>query len=191
MERLKSEDQLNDVAPNFDVFGRGWTTLVDRWMKANSILTVSQRFWGTREHWQNNEGNKGIWANFWEQGNKIRKITVRKHSENVWEHGNIGQFWKDEQGNKDPPWETLYLVLVKPSTHLFQWSEIRLGLLLRRSVEWKFLPDLQKPFASEMFVKLSKTVRANDSHNLQGLCKTPTGWLRMADGGWKNADTKI
>ena len=25
-----------------------------------------------------------------------------------------------------------------PSTHLFQWSEIRLGLLLRRSVECKF-----------------------------------------------------
>ena len=55
----------------------------------------------------------------------------------------------------------------------------------------EILPDLQKPFASEIFVKLSETVRANDSHNLQGLCKTPTGWLRMAHGGWKNADTKI
>ena len=43
-----------------------------------------------REHWQNIEGNKGTLANFWEQGNKIRKITVRKHSERVWEHGNIG-----------------------------------------------------------------------------------------------------
>ena len=31
-----------------------------------------------------------------------------------------------------------YLVLFKPSTHLFQSSEIRLGLLLRRSVECKF-----------------------------------------------------
>ena len=30
-----------------------------------------------------------------------------------------------------------HLVLLKPSTHLFQWSEIRLGLLLRRSVEYK------------------------------------------------------
>ena len=50
--------------------------------------------------------NKGTLANFGEQGNKIRKITVRKHSENVWEHGNIGQFWNRtrEQG---PPWETL------------------------------------------------------------------------------------
>ena len=38
--------------------------------------------------------SKGTSANFWEQGNKIRKITVRKHSERVWEHGNIGQFWK-------------------------------------------------------------------------------------------------
>ena len=64
------------------------------------LLRVSQGFWGTREHWQNMEGNKGTLANFWEQGNKIRKITVRKHSERVWEHGNIGQFWKGtrEQG---------------------------------------------------------------------------------------------
>ena len=31
-----------------------------------------------------------------------------------------------------------HLVLFTPSTHLFQWSEIRLGLLLRRSVECKF-----------------------------------------------------
>ena len=65
-----------------------------------TALRVSQGFGGTREHWQNIEGNKGTLANFWEQGNKIRKITVRKHSENVWEHGNIGQFWKGtrEQG---------------------------------------------------------------------------------------------
>ena len=47
---------------------------------------VSQGFGGTREHWQNIEGNKGTLANFWEQGNKIRKITVRKHSE----CGNMG-----------------------------------------------------------------------------------------------------
>ena len=69
-----------------------------------SILRVSQGFWGTREHWQNIEGNKGTLANFWEQGTKFRKITVRKHSERVWEHGNIGQFWKGtrEQG---PPLE--------------------------------------------------------------------------------------
>ena len=69
------------------------------------FMRVSQGFGGTREHWQNIEGNKGTLANFWEQGNKIRKITVRKHSERVWEHGNIGQFWKGtrEQGNKDPP----------------------------------------------------------------------------------------
>ena len=51
--------------------------------------------------------SKGTLANFWEQGIKFRKITVRKHSERVWEHGNIGQFWKGtrEQG---PPWETLF-----------------------------------------------------------------------------------
>ena len=57
----------------------------------NRNLGVSQGFWGTREHWQNIKGNKGTLANFWEQGNKIRKMTVRKRSENVWEHGNIGQ----------------------------------------------------------------------------------------------------
>ena len=64
----------------------------------------SQGFWGTREHWQNIEGNKGTLGNFCDQGNKIRKITLRKHSENVWKHGNIGQFWKGtrKQGNKDP-----------------------------------------------------------------------------------------
>ena len=70
--------------------------------KNNLIKTmrVSQGFWGTREHWQNIEGNKGTLANFWEQGTKFRKITVRKHSERVCEHGNIGQFWKGtrEQG---------------------------------------------------------------------------------------------
>ena len=60
---------------------------------------------GTREHWQNIEGNKGTIANFWEQGTKFRRITVRKHSERVWEHGNIGQFWKGtrEQGPPPPP----------------------------------------------------------------------------------------
>ena len=40
-----------------------------------SVMRVSQGFWGTREHWQNVEGNKGTLAIFWEQGNKIRKIT--------------------------------------------------------------------------------------------------------------------
>ena len=77
----------------------------------SQALRVSQGFWGTREHWQNIEGNKGTLANFWEQGNKIRKITVRKHSENVWDHG---KFWKGTtilEGNKDPPWETLCIAL--------------------------------------------------------------------------------
>ena len=68
-------------------------------------MRVSQGFWGKRDHWQNIEGNKGTLANFWEQGNKIRKITVRKHSERVGEHGNIGPFWKGtrEQGPPPPP----------------------------------------------------------------------------------------
>ena len=79
-------------------FTDGWHEI------GNSVMRVSQGFWGTRKHWQNIEGNKGKLANFWEQGNKIRKITVRKHSDRVWEHGNIGQFWK---GTRTPPWETL------------------------------------------------------------------------------------
>ena len=70
---------------------------------AGSFLRVSQGFWGTREHWENIEGNKGTLANYWEQGNKIKKNTVRKHSENVWEHGNIGQFWKGTREQGPPP----------------------------------------------------------------------------------------
>ena len=53
------------------------------------LSRVSQGFWGTREHWQNIEGNKGTLANFWEQGNKIRKFTVRKNLRKclgTWEH---------------------------------------------------------------------------------------------------------
>ena len=30
-----------------------------------TMKRVSQGFWGTREHWQNIEGNKGTLANFW------------------------------------------------------------------------------------------------------------------------------
>ena len=54
-------------------------------------LRVSQGFWGTREHWQNIEGNKGTLANFWEQGNRIRKSTVRINSDIInREHANMG-----------------------------------------------------------------------------------------------------
>ena len=57
-------------------------------------------------------GNKGTLAKYrWEQGNisqflgtreQIRKITVRKHSERVWENGNIGQFWKGTREQRPP-----------------------------------------------------------------------------------------
>ena len=53
----------------------------ERCLMCSSVVRVSQGFWGTREHWQNIEGNKGTLANFWEQGNKIRKITIRKNSD--------------------------------------------------------------------------------------------------------------
>ena len=74
-------------------------------------------------NWQNIEGNKGTLANFWEQGDKIRKITVRKHSERVWEHGNIGQFWKGtrEQG---PPWETLISIVFSHHSTLIDFYNI-------------------------------------------------------------------
>ena len=63
-------------------------------------------------------GNKGTLAKYRkEQGNisqflgtgeQNSKNSVRKHSENVWEHWNIGQFWKGtrEQGSPPPthPW---------------------------------------------------------------------------------------
>ena len=59
--------------------------------EGETVKRVSQGLLGTREHWQNIEGNKGTLANFWEQGNKIRKITVRKHSENITKMcGNMG-----------------------------------------------------------------------------------------------------
>ena len=85
------------------------------------VMRVSQGFWGTREHWQNIEGNKGTLAIFGNRGTKFRKITVRKHSERVWGHGNIGQFWKGtrEQGHPPPPppWETLNHVSKNPGLH--------------------------------------------------------------------------
>ena len=61
-------------------------------------MRVSQGFWGTREHWQNIEGNKGTLGNFWEQGNKFRKITVRKHTERV--HRAI---LEGNKGTRTPP----------------------------------------------------------------------------------------
>ena len=96
----------NELGGNGNVSVREYKGRLIRNAPRLLVLRVSQGFWGTREHWQNIEGNKGTLANFWEQGKKIRKITERKHSEIVWEHGNIGQFWKGtrEQG---PPRETL------------------------------------------------------------------------------------
>ena len=58
---------------------------------------------GTLAKYRREQGNI---SQFLGTGNKIRKITVRKHSENVWEHGNIGQFWKGTREH-GPPWETL------------------------------------------------------------------------------------
>ena len=76
MERLRSEDLLNDVAPNFDVYG----TLF-------------------KELFQN--------------------VEVEESSSRM---NNFGRSMNESDFD---------LVLFKPSTHLFQWSEIRLGLLLR------------------------------------------------------------
>jgi len=74
---------------------------------------VSQGFWGTGEHWQSIEGNKnpflgsrGTKLHKLEDENNVSKFIKRRpNTEKVWEHGNIGQFWKGtrEQGNKDPP----------------------------------------------------------------------------------------
>ena len=90
-----------------------------------SKLRVSQGFWGTREHWQNIEGNKGTLANFWGQGNKIRKITVRKHSERVREHGNIGQFWKGTRTPLGDPQNCVKKISFgkRPSFLQFWWTK--------------------------------------------------------------------
>ena len=79
-------------------------------IKVAEVKRVSQGCWGTREHWQNIEGNKGTLANFWEQGNKIRKITVRKNSDirnrehyfgvGTWEHRAI---LEGNKGTRTPP----------------------------------------------------------------------------------------
>ena len=55
-------------------------------------------------------GNKGTKLYKLEDENIASKFIKRgANKENVWEHGNVGQCWKGtrEQGNKDPPWETL------------------------------------------------------------------------------------
>ena len=49
-----------------------------------------------------------------------------------------------------------HLVLLKPSTHLFQWSEIRLGLLLRRSVEYKFCQTYESHLSLKFLLNLVK-----------------------------------
>ena len=77
------------------------------------MVRVSQGFLGTREHWQNTEGNKGTLANFWEQGNKIRKKklqyenilkTLRK-CVGTWEHRAI---LEGNKGTRTPPGRTLH-----------------------------------------------------------------------------------
>ena len=96
----------SDVRGQSVVFSNYYMFYKPVYLDVQLYIRVSQGFWRTREYWQNIEGNKGTLANFWEQGNKIRKITVRKHSENVWEHraileGNMGT------RTPPPPWETL------------------------------------------------------------------------------------
>ena len=54
-------------------------------------------------------GNRGTKLYKLEDVNMVSKFIKRgTNKENVWEHGNIGQFWKRtwEQG---PPWETLFV----------------------------------------------------------------------------------
>ena len=65
-------------------------------------------FWGTREHWQNIQGNMSLFLG--NRGTKLYKledenivskfVTRGINKENVREHGNIGQFRKGtrEQG---------------------------------------------------------------------------------------------
>ena len=48
-------------------------------------------------------GSRGTKPHKLEDENNVSKFIKRRpNTEKVWEHGNIGQFWKG-QGNKDPP----------------------------------------------------------------------------------------
>ena len=61
---------------------------------------------GTLAKYRREQGNI---SQFLGTGNKISKNFSTKTFERVWEHGNIGQFWKGtrEQGPPPPPWKTL------------------------------------------------------------------------------------
>ena len=84
-------------------------------------MRVSQGFGGTREHWQNIQGNMGLFLGNretklykFEDENIVSKFITRgTNTENVREHGNIEQFWKGtrEQG-PPPPGRPSYIVIL-------------------------------------------------------------------------------
>lgn len=84
---------------------------------------VSQWFGGTREHSKNIEGNMSPF--FGNRGTKLYKcedenivskfIKRGTNYKNMWEHGNIGQFWKRTRAVKDTPWESLRIHSIKSS----------------------------------------------------------------------------
>ena len=66
-------------------------------------MRVSQGFWGTREHWQNIEGNKGTLANFLgtgEQNSKNYSTKTFEESVGTWEHRAI---LEGNKGTRTPP----------------------------------------------------------------------------------------
>ena len=94
---------------------------------------ISHGFGETREHWQNIKGTREHEPIFSNRGTKIYKLEgenmVSKlikrgtNKENVWEHGNIGQFGK-EQENKDPPGRPSFLADITISQDAFYFLMI-------------------------------------------------------------------
>ena len=78
-------------------------------------MSISQGFWGTREHWQSIEGNKGTCLFLGNRGAKLNKYktnnTVRKFITRGIKQGNIGQFWRDKKDfpPRDPDYPEIRL----------------------------------------------------------------------------------
>lgn len=61
-------------------------------------------------------GNRGTKLYKCEDKNIVSKFIKRgTNYKNMWEHGNIGQFWKRTRAVKDTPWESLRIHSIKSS----------------------------------------------------------------------------
>ena len=100
------------------------------------LVRVSQGFWGTREHWQNIEGNKGTLANFWEREQNLKIYSTKTFGKCVgtWKHRAI---LEGNKGTRTPPG--------RPSLVLLKTAGIRCG---RYCKSFKFSLQLRFKFVS-------------------------------------------